>query len=209
MMLKLGKRGSIGVSGILSVAVSIFLLHEYDTAQAGYVAVYPVLSMWILCTLAIVLGLVLLLPRRTRWAGTVTVVGGLALPCIFGVGVRISESAGWVLWANQPMQTSGPAVRAGEVVYYNVGVTDAQMESFQRASLYRSRADGQGFDFKPGITYFLHLSPSQAHGHDGFAIGISPSLPQNSRDQLRSTLAQSPLVFRVFHDTAPKDIPDP
>ncbi|PYT32148.1 MAG: hypothetical protein DMG57_02840 [Acidobacteria bacterium] len=37
--------------------------------------------------------------------------------------------------------------------------------------LYQARADGAGLEFKPGITYFLRLLPSQAHGHDAFAIG--------------------------------------
>ena len=207
-MLRSGKLASIVVIGVLSVAVSCVLIHEYDTAQAGY-AVYPVLSMWILCASVAVLGLALLFPRRTRWLGTVTVAGGLALPCIFFIGIHISQSAGWVSWANQQMQMFGPEVRAGEVVYYNLGVADAEIESFQQESLYQARADGRGFDFKPGITYFLRLTPSQAHGHDGFAIGLSQSLPQKSREQLRSSLGESPLVFRVYHDTAPKDIPVP
>jgi hypothetical protein len=200
---------SRGVCGVLLIGVSIFLIHGYDTAQAGYVAVYTVLLMWILCVLAIVLGLALLFFRRTRWLGTVTGGSGLLLPFVFFVGIRISDSAGWVSWANQPMQAFGPNVQASEVVYYNLGVTNVEMESFQRASLYQARADGGGLEFKPGITYFLRLLPSQAHGHDAFAIGISPSLPQDRRGRLRSLIAQSPLVFHVYDDKAPKDIPAP
>ena len=199
----------MGLCAVLAISVSIFLIHGYDTAQAGYVAVYTVLLMWILCVFAIVLGLSLLLFQRTRRFGIVTVGGGLLLPCVFIAGIHISDSAGWVSWANQPMQEFGPHVQAGEVVYYNLGVTNAEMESFQTASLYQARAGGAGLEFKPGITYFLRLSPSQAHGHDAFAIGISPSLPRDQRGQLRSLIAQSPLVFRVYHDKAPQDIPAP
>jgi hypothetical protein len=199
----------MGLCAVLLIGVSIFLIHAYDTAQAGYVAVYTVLLMWILCVFAIVLGLALLLLRKARWLGTVTIGSGLLLPCVFFVGIRISGSTGWVSWANQPMQAFGPNVQAGEVVYFNLGVTNAEMESFQRASLYQARADGAGLEFKPGISYFLRLLPSQAHGHDAFAIGISSSLPQDRRGQLRSLIAQSPLVFRVYDDKAPKDIPAP
>jgi hypothetical protein len=208
-MLKVEKLASIGTSIVLSAALSIFLVHDYDNVQAGYVAVYTVLSMWILCILTTAVGLVLTLVRRTRLAGIAIAVGGLVLPCIFFVGLRVSESAGWVSWANQPMQAIGGDVQAGEVVYYNVGITGGQMEKFETAALYRTRADGNGFDFKSGITYFLRLLPSQAHGHYGFAIGISPSMPQNSRTLLRSSLEQSPLVFSVYHDTAPNDVPVP
>lgn len=191
------------------LAVAVFLVHDYNASQAGYVAVYSVLGMWMLCGFGVVLGLTLVFFRKTRRLGAATLASGVLLPCAFFVGIRISESRGWVLWANQPMRAFGPGVQAGEVVYYKLGVTDAQTESFQRTSLYHQRADGAGFDFKPGITSFMRLSPSQAHGHNGFAIGISPSLPQDDRDQLRSLLTQSPLVFRIYHDIAPEDIPAP
>jgi len=197
-----------GICGVLLLAVAVLLIHDYNTSQAGYVAVYSVLTMWILCGFTTILGLALVFFRKTRTLGTMTVASGVLLPCVFFVGIRISESKSWVLWANQPMQAFGPDVQASEVVYYNLGVTDAQMESFQRTSLYQRRADGAGFDFKPGITYFLRLLPSQAHGHDAFAVGINPSHPQD-RDQLRSLLAQSPLIFGIYHDIAPKDIPVP
>jgi len=206
-MQKFGKFVSIAVCSALLLALTVFLTRGYDTAKAGYVAVYEVLSMWILCVLLILFGLALVFPRRTRRLGTLAVGTGLALPFAFFAGIRISESAGWISWANQPMQAFGPVFQASEFVYYNLGFTEAQMEGFQRASLYQPA--GVGFDLKPGITYCLRLSPSQAHGHDAFAIGISESLPQIRRDQLRSLLARSPLVFRVYHDVAPKNISAP
>jgi uncharacterized integral membrane protein len=200
---------SIIVAATLLIAISVFLVHDYDTCQAGYVAVYSVLKMWIVCILAALIGLVLLIARRTRRLGVLTLCSGLILPCAFGVGARLSKAAGWVAWADQPMQRFGPDVRAGEVVYFNLGVAEAQIESFQEESLYQARSDGRGRDFRPGITYFLSLAPSQAHGHRGFAIGISLSLPSDRREELKSLIAKSPLVFRVFDDVAPRDIPSP
>ena len=200
---------STGICAILLLAISAFVVHDVNTSQSGYVAVYAAALMWMLCIFALVVGLALVFFRRTRRLGIVAVTSGLLLPCVFFAGIRISKSAGWISWENQPLQRLGPDVQASEVVYYNLGVTHAQMESFERTSLHQARADGLGFDFKPGITYYLGLLPSQAHGHNAFAIGISPSLPKSSRDQLRSTLAQSSLVFRVFDDKAPKDIPVP
>ena len=93
----------------------------------------------------------------------------------------------------------GPDVRASEVVYYNLGVTEAQMDGFEKRS----------FDSNPDTTYFVRLSPSQAHGREAFAIGLSPTLPIGRREQIRSELARSPLVLRVYHDVVPKEIPAP
>jgi len=137
-----------------------------------------------------------------------TLAGGVAIPCLFYAGVRISESKGWISRINRPLQTiAGPDVRVGQVVYYKFGVTSAQMERFQQAVLDQPRQDGKGRDFLPGITYFWRLGPSQGHGHDGFAIGISPTMPKSARSRLRASLAQSPLVFGVYHDMAPDKVP--
>jgi hypothetical protein len=193
---------------VVLLAVAVFLILDYNRSRAGYVAVYTVVAMWMLCGFAIVSGVAFVFFRKTRTLGILTLASGALLPIVFFVGVGISESEGWIRWANQPMRTFGPAVQAAEVVYYNLGVTDSQMESFERSALYQPRADGAGFDFKSGITYFLRLSPSQAHGRDAFAIGIEPAL-RKRRDQLRSLLTQSPVVFRVYDDIAPKDIPAP
>jgi len=65
-----------------------------------------------------------------------TMAAGVAIPCFFLAGIRISESEGCVSWLNEPLQRiAGEDVQAGELVYYKFGVTSAQMESFQREVL--------------------------------------------------------------------------
>jgi hypothetical protein len=210
-MLKRHTVMSLTLTGISALAISIFLVHHFDTEPlGGYVAAYTVAAMWGLSVLLGVCGLGLLIGRGTRWVGEMAIVAGVAIPCFFLAGIRISESEGWVSWLNEPLQRiAGADVQVGEVVYYKSGVTNAQMESFQQAVLDQPRADGKGSDLMPGITYFWKLGPSQAHGHDGFAIGISPSMPKINRDRLRASLAQSPLVFDVYHDIAPGEVPVP
>jgi hypothetical protein len=189
-----------GICGISLVAAAGFLIHSYDTAPGGYAAGYAIGGAFSLCGLAIILGLAFLVFPQTRNVGVATLISGVLLPCVFFEGIHVSESKGWISWANEPKQVVfGPDVRASEVVYYNLGVTEAQMENFERGF----------FDSNPYATYFVRLSSLQAHGHDGFAIGLSPSLSKARREQIRSELVRSPLIFQVYHDVVPKDIPAP
>lgn len=199
-MLKARKFLSTGICGALLVAVTAFLIHSYDTAPGGYAAAYTVGGVWTLCGFAIILGLAFLVFPQTRNTGTAVLISGALLPCLFFAGVHISESKGWISWANEPMQVLfGQGTRASEVVYYNLGVTEAQMEIFEK----------RVFDSSRYTTYLVRLSPSQAHGHDAFVVGLVPSLSRERREQIRSVLALSPLVFHVYHDIAPKDVPAP
>jgi hypothetical protein len=202
---------SITLTALSSLAISIFLVHRFDTEPlGGYVAGYTVGAAFGLSALAILTGIGLTIFRRTRWAGKLTLAAALAIPCIFTTGVRISESRGWISWVNQPLvEIFGPKVKAGEIVYYKSSVTDAQRESFEQSVLYDRQPDGKKSDFIPGITYFARLGPLQARGHDGFAIGVSPNMSRSALVKLRISLAQSPLVFGVFHDKAPDDVPIP
>lgn len=189
-----------GIWPVLSLAFALDLIHSYNTAPGGYAAAYDFAWPWIWGGFSIILGLALLWLRKTMSTGISILLGGALLPCVFFTGIHLSVKKGWVLWANERMQVLYDAsAQASEVVYYNLGVSEAQMESFERAS----------FDTNRDTTYFVRLLPSQAHGHNAFAIGLIPSVPRARRKQIRSALSQSPLVFRVYHNVAPKDIPAP
>jgi hypothetical protein len=191
---------SLAIYVVLPLAVAIFLVHAYDTAPGGYAADYTFAGPWVLGSLTAILGLTLVCFRKTRMRGGATLMSGLLLTGAFFVGIHVSESKGWVSWANEPLrEIGGTQVQASEVVYYNLGVTEAQMEGFEKGS----------FDSNPDTTYFVRLPASEAHGHNGFAIGLIPSLPKGRREQIRAELARSPLVFHVYHDIVPKDIPAP
>jgi hypothetical protein len=118
----------------------------------------------------------------------------------------VSESWGWISWDKPRVEIAGPKVR-GEIVYYKPGVTEAQMESFEQSVLYEPQPDGRGSDFIPGVTHFRRLRPSQADGHDGFAIAIDPGMSITAREELRTMLAEYPLVFGVLDDDAPDGVP--
>ena len=192
---------------LVTPLVALWLVHSYNTAEAGYTAVYSVVLMWMVSVPLILVGLICVCSRQAKWLGKRLLGCGLGIALCFFAGIRISERVGWNFWLNQPMVKFGPDVVASEVVYFDLGATEAEIEEFQRAALYVIR--GRGFDLKPGITSFMTLLPSQAYGHNGFAITLSSSLPDRQREELRATFSASRLVFRVYDDTAPDDIPPP
>ena len=190
-----------GICAVLSVSVALLFVHIYNTSPGEFSASYTFAVPEVWGCLGIALGLTLLCLRKARGTGISILIGGMLLPCVFFAGIRVSLTKGWVLWANEPMQViwGGVGSQASEVVYYIPGVTQAQMESFERGA----------FDSNADTSYFVRLSPSQAYGHDAFAIGLSPSVSEVRRKQIRLALSQSPLVFRVYDDVAPRDIPAP
>jgi len=194
---------SIGVTAISSLVISIFLVHRFDTEPLGRLATMAVMGILLVCL--VIAGVGLLIFRRTRWAGGLTLASALSILCVSNIGFRVSRSEGWIVSANSPavspLLKARAQVEANEIVYYKPGVTSAEMKSFEQAVLYR------GSHLNPGITYFRRLGPSQAHGHDGFAIGIA-GMSIRTREQLRTLLAESPLVFGVLHDKALDDVPD-
>jgi len=197
---------SIAVAALASLAIAIFLVYRFDTKGQ----VRGTLALGGVCGVFMIAAVGLLIFRRTRWAGEVILCCALSIAPLFNAGVRLSRSHGWVVWAadsppvNPLLKTRKPATRrhveSNEVVYYKPGVTKAQMKSFEQAMFY------QGSHLNPGITYFRRLEQAQAHGHYGFAIGVG-GLP--NREQLRTSLAESPLVLGILHDQALDDVPVP
>ncbi|HTC35319.1 MAG TPA: hypothetical protein VK724_18235, partial [Bryobacteraceae bacterium] len=175
---------SIALTAVSSLGISIYLVYGYDTEPlGGYVASFSIVVVGAIVALLLLVGVGLLIRRRTRWAGKLTVACALPIPFLFIAGIRVSESWGWITWDKPRVEIAGPKVR-GEIVYYKPGVTEAQMESFEQSVLYEPQPDGRGSDFIPGVTHFRRLRPSQADGHDGFAIAIDPGMSITAREEL-------------------------
>jgi len=193
----------------LTILLGGFLVSSFNREPSGYVAVYDVVAMWMLALLVLLMGIVLLIFRRTRFSGWVVAAAAFLVPIVFFVGVKASEAAGLNRWLNAPLVHFGPDVRSSLVVYYKTGISETQISNFQDVQLYQARPDGNGQEFKPGIGTFLRLVPSQAHGHDAFALDLDSGMRPDQRESLISSLSSSPLVFKVYRDVAPDSIPDP
>jgi len=203
------QKALICVVPALAILLGVSLVNSFNREPSGYVAVYDAVAMWMFSLLVLLMGIVLLIFRRTRFSGWVVAAAAFLVPIVFFVGVKVSFAAGLNSWLNAPLVHFGPDVRSSLVVYYKAGISHKEISDFQDAQLYQARPDGHGKDFKPGIRTFLSLIPDQAHGHYAFAVDLDPRMRPSQRESLISSLSSSPLVFKVYRDVAPNSIPDP
>lgn len=204
-----GRAATIGVVFFFALLFVGDTLYNYNNVPSGYVAVYPVMGMWVMTLLVAIVAAILMAIPRTRFAGFVLAAAIVFIPCTFFVGVKLSEMAGLNRWRNAPMVHFGPDVPAGLVVYYKMGASRMQIAEFEGSQLYHPRSDNRGIEFRPEIGSFLRLAPSQAHGHNGFAIDFASSSQVAQRSTLIESISNAPLVFLVYTDIAPNQIPDP
>ena len=204
-----GRAATVGIVFLLALLFVGDTLYSYNNVPSGYVAVYPVLGMWIMTLLVALAAAILMAIPRTRFVGFVLAATMIFIPCAFFVGVKLSELAGFNRWRNAPMVHFGPDIPADFVVYYKMGASRMQIADFERAQLHQQRSDNKGDAFRPAIHSFLRLAPSQAHGHDGFAIDFDASSEVAQRTALIESISNAPLVFMVYMDVAPNRIPDP
>jgi hypothetical protein len=203
------RKGIVCAVFLLALAFVGDLLHSYNTVPSGYVAVYPVMGMWVLTSLVAVAAAILLAIPRTRFVGFVFGAAIVFIPSSFVLGVKLSEITGLNHWRNAPMHRFGPDVPYSLVVYYQPGASNLQIEQFEHSQLYQPRSDARNLQFRTDIREFLRLAPSQAHGHSGFAINLAASVPAKDRSALIETISNDPLVFRIYRDIAPDRIADP
>jgi hypothetical protein len=203
------QKALICVIPALAILLGVSLVNSFNREPSGYVAVYDAVAMWMLSLLVLLMGIVLLIFRRTRFSGWVVAAAAFLVPIVFFVGVKVSFAAGLNSWLNAPLVHFGPDVRSSLVVYYKAGISHKEISDFQDAQLYQARRDGHGKDFKPGIRTFLALLPDQAHGHYAFALDLDSAMRPDQRESLISSLSNSPLVFKVYREVAPNSIPDP
>ena len=185
------------------------LLHSYNNVPSGYVAVYPVMAMWVLTLLITVVAGILVAIPRTRFVGFVFAAAIVFIPSSFVLGVKVSEIAGLNHWRNAPMHRFGPDVPYSLVVYFQPAASKRHIEQFEHSQLYQTRSDSRDLQFRTGIREFLRLVPVQAHGHNGFAINLDASIPAKARSVLIEAISNDPLVFRTYRDIAPDRIADP
>jgi hypothetical protein len=185
------------------------LVRNYNSVPSGYVAVYPVLAMWLLTLFMALFAAIFLMIPHTRFLGWVLAFAVISIPCLFFFGVKVSEMAGLNRWIKAPLIRFGPDARASLVVYYQFGATKAQIDEFEDTKLFQARNENRGRDLRWGIREFSRLAPTYAHGHDGFSLVLDPAMGYAQRESLVSVLKDSPLVFRVYRDIVPLAIPDP
>ncbi len=99
----------------------------------------------------------------------------------------------------------GPDVPASLVVYYKASVTDEQIENFLQEVLSIPHPEGRGYNLREGVAERLRVFPP-VQGHEATAITFSANATQAQREDIRSAVSSSPLVYKVLENVAPADV---
>ena len=130
-----------------------------------------------------------------------------SLKLIFiGLSMLISMACWNPFERNADRVNVGPDAWSSLVVYFKVGTTEAQVESFNHNVLSELRSDGRGENFRGGIASYLRLTPDQGNGHWGFAITFYKKATEEQRKATEESITSNELVYKVFENIAPKDI---
>src|SRR6266849_912135 len=105
---------------------------------------------------------------------------------------------------DEKMVRFGPDVKYSFVVYFNKGVTNAQVESFLAEKISEERTDQRGHSFRKGICEYLRLGALQ--GHEAFAIRICDGTADLERKEIESKIRASAIIYKVLKDTVPAEV---
>lgn len=106
--------------------------------------------------------------------------------------------------AQQPMRAVGPEVKASLVIYFNSGVTNAQVNTFWKEVLSRPDPAAKGYYHRKGVGDIGRTSSVQ--GHEGISISFFPDATKEEREEVIHDIISSPIVYKVLRDIAPADV---
>ena len=115
----------------------------------------------------------------------------------------LSLACPWGRSGDSDMRPIGPEVPASLVVYFKIGVTQAQIRAFSKEVLSRPDPEGRGEYQPPGVQSTLLVS---TQGHEGYAITFFPNATDQQRRSLRDTIKASPIVYKVLENVSPADV---
>jgi len=118
--------------------------------------------------------------------------------CVAEFSNRIRDEAA----EKQKMVPIGPDVRADLVIFFKVDATHDQIESFWEQTL--STKSEKGHWPRPGVRDIMALVAVQ--GHEAIAVTFFANATEAERDDIKTGVKSSPLVYKVMEDVVPQDI---
>ncbi|HKO42110.1 MAG TPA: hypothetical protein VJU84_02380 [Pyrinomonadaceae bacterium] len=104
----------------------------------------------------------------------------------------------------QRMRRIGPDVKASVVIYFNLGVSNKQVDDFWQEVLSKPDPAGRGHYHRNGVGDIGRITPVQ--GHEGISISFLPDATEQVREEVIKDIEASPLVYKVLRDVAPAEI---
>jgi|GEM_PF-3325156 len=165
----------------------------------GYLAGYTWFAL-MLVGLPLVLGLLtigafLIFSERTRWTGFLAISAAFLIATSAFASFKTLDALGMVHYKHEQMVPIIPEV-AQLVIFLKTSATHDEIQSFWNETL--STKQGTGSWPRAGIRDILrHGTVSD---HEVIVVGFFPSAYEAERNNIRSIVASSPLVFKFFEN---------
>jgi hypothetical protein len=174
----------------------------------GYVASYSFATVFMLSSVFVIIGTLLMIYWRTRSTGVALIGTGFATYLIFFGCIGVLKKFDKVAWVHEPPpQAFGPDQQASLIIYYRPGTSEKQIEEFVAHKLegYPSKVH-DGTDLPEFVAEYISLIPSQANGFDGSALTFRSGAHGPDVDSFVAMVQSDSRVLRVFRNTAPNAI---
>ncbi len=198
------RHAAIALVALLSMAGGVLLAFHFANEPSGFAATYIVVLLWFIALLLLIAGAALAIPRYTRWVGTLSIIAAGLLVASFFTVFKAIETFGEVRWQHEKMIPIGPDVQANLVIYFKVDATHDQIQSFWEETI--STRQERGTWPLPGVKDILRLIPTQ--GHEAIAVSFTPSATEEQRENVKSKVKSSSIVYKVLEDVASEDVED-
>jgi hypothetical protein len=152
--------------------------------------------------LVCVIGAILSFLPRTRWFGALAIMAAVLIVGSSVASFKILDAFGQVLYKHEQMVQIGPDVKHELVIFFKPDTTHDQIENFWAEVL--SYPTQSGHWTRPGIGGILRLFPVQ--GYEAVAVTFFPSATQAEREDIKSRVHASPIVYKVMEDVVPQNI---
>jgi MFS family permease len=180
-------------------AVAGLALALAQTRSAGYAVGYTVGGVLAAGVLVVLVGLVLLLPRRSRQAGLYSLLAVVPFVTAFFLSIVVLDRLG--AW-DEPMIHFGPEVPASLVVLFREEATPGEVNLFLEQVVGVPHPGG-GHKLLPGVQSALRV---RVGSHVGYAFQLRESVTPEQEARIRARIRSSPVVWRLYEDVAPAAI---
>ena len=172
----------------------------------GYLAGYTWFGLMVigvpLVLSLFVIGAILSFIPRARWSGALAIIAAALIVVSAVASFKILDAFGQVLYKHEQMVPIGPDVKQELVIFFKPGTTHDQIESLWADVL--SYPTQGGHWTRPGISGILRLFPIE--GYEAVAVTFFPNATQAEREDIKSRVHASPIVYKVMEDVVPQNI---
>jgi hypothetical protein len=106
---------------------------------------------------------------------------------------------------NKMVELGGPNKATELVVFFKKDATHEQIEDFNNKVLSKPHPQGRGYYMLDGIAFQFSLIEA---GYKGMGINFSTDATPELKEQLKRSIQQSPIVYKVYENVVPSAVKD-